>query len=57
MSTSKELFDAIGRAQVFSTLDFRSRYNQLPSNNSRFEDKVKTILEGVNDDGRDMLFY
>ena len=38
MPTPKKLFDAVGKARVFSTLDLRSGYRQLPL---RVEDRVK----------------
>ena len=54
MPTPEELFDAVGKARVFSTLDLRSGYHQLPL---REEDRVKTAFWGIDDDGRDMLFH
>ncbi len=54
MPIPEELFDAVGKARVFSTLDLRSGYHQLPL---RLEDRVKTAFWGVDDDGRDMLFH
>ncbi len=54
MPTPEELFDAVGKARVFSTLDLRSGYHQLPL---REEDRVKTAFWGVDDDGKDMLFH
>jgi hypothetical protein len=52
--TPEELFDGVEKARVFSTLDLRSGYHQLPL---RFEDRVKTAFWGVDDDGRNMLFH
>ena len=54
MPTPEELFDAVGKARVFSTLDLRSGYHQLPL---RVEDRVKTAFWGVDDDGKDTLFH
>ena len=54
MPTPEELFDAVGKARVFSTLDLRSGYHQLPL---RVEDRVKTAFWGVDDDGKDSLFH
>jgi len=54
MPTPKELFDAVGKAKVFSTLDLRSGYHQLPL---RLKDRVKIVFWGVDDDGKDMLFH
>ena len=54
MPTPKELFDVVGKARVFSTLDLRSGYHQLPL---RVEDRVKTVFWGVDDDGKDSLFH
>jgi len=41
MPTPEELFDAVGKAKGFSTLDLRSGYHQLPL---RLEDRVKTAF-------------
>jgi hypothetical protein len=54
MPTPEELFDAVSKARVFSTLDLRSGYHQLPL---RFENRVKTTFWRVDDNGRDMFFY
>jgi len=47
LPTLEELFDAIGKAKVFSSLDLKSRYHQLPL---RLEDRMKTTFWGVDDD-------
>jgi hypothetical protein len=39
--TPEELFDAVGHSRVFSTLDLRSGYHQLPL---MVEDRVKTAF-------------
>ena len=54
MPTPEELFDAIGKARVFSMLDLRSGYHQLPL---RVEDRVKTTFWGVDDNRKDSLFH
>ena len=54
MPTLEELFDSLGAARVFSTLDLRSGYHQLPLQQ---ENKVKTTFWGVDDDGKDSLFH
>ena len=54
MPTPEELFDAVGKPRVFSTMDLRFGYYQLPL---RIEDRVITEFWGVDEDGRDMLFY
>jgi hypothetical protein len=41
MPTPKEIFYVVGHAKVFSTLDLRARYHQLPIQE---EDKAKTIF-------------
>ena len=48
MPTPEELFDAVGKARVFSTLDLRSSYHQLPL---RIEDRVKFSFCRVDEDG------
>ena len=54
MPTPEELFDAVGHARVFSTLDLRSGYHQLPL---MVDDRVKTAFWGVDQDGRDQLYH
>ena len=41
MPTPEELFDAVGKARLFSMLDLRLGYHQLPL---RVEDRVKTTF-------------
>ena len=45
----QELFDAIGFSWIFSTLDLRSGYHQLPL---LVGDRVKTAFWGVDHDGK-----
>jgi hypothetical protein len=53
MPTPKEIFDVMGHARVFSTLDLRAGYCQLLI---REEDKAKTTFWGVNSHGKDCLY-
>ncbi len=53
MPTLKEIFDVVGHARVFSTLDLRAGYHQLPI---REEDKAKTTFWGINSHGKDCLY-
>jgi hypothetical protein len=53
MPTLEEIFDVVGHARVFSTLDLRTRYHQLPI---REEDKAKTTFWGVNFHNKDCLY-
>jgi hypothetical protein len=53
MPTHVEIFDVVGHARVFSTLDFRAGYHQLPIQE---EDKAKTAFWGVNSHGKDCLY-
>jgi putative transposase len=53
MPLPKEIFDALGQAKVFSTLDLRSGYHQLPL---REGDKVKTTFGGIDPHGKDYLY-
>ena len=52
MPTPKELFDAVGYARAFSTLDLRSGYNQLPL---WLQYRVKMAFLGIDHDGNDQL--
>jgi len=51
--STSEIFDALGQANVFSTLDLRFGYHQLPS---REGDKVKTTFWGIDPHGKDYLY-
>jgi hypothetical protein len=53
MPTLEELFDSMGEANMFSTLDFQSRYHQL---SLRLKDRMKTTFWGVDEDGKDTLY-
>jgi len=53
MPILKEIFDVVGHARVFSTLDLRAGYHQLPI---REEDKAKIAFWGVNSHGKDCLY-
>jgi hypothetical protein len=53
MPTPKEIFDVMGHAKVFNTLDLRAGYHQLPI---RKEDKAKTTFWGVNFHENDCLY-
>jgi hypothetical protein len=52
MLTPMEIFDVVGHARVFSTLDLGAGYHQLPIQE---EDKAKTTFWGVNSHGKDCL--
>ena len=54
MPVLEELFDAIGISQVFSTLDLRSGYYQLPL---FVGNRVKTAFWGVDQDGKYQLYH
>ena len=54
MPIPEELFDAIGFFLVFTTLDLRSDYDQLPLFAG---DRVKTAFWGVDQDGNDQLYH
>jgi hypothetical protein len=53
MPTLEEIFDVVGHVKVYSTLDLRARYHQLPI---REEDKAKTTFWGVNSHDKDYLY-
>jgi hypothetical protein len=53
MFLSKDIFDSLGHAQVFSTLDLWSNYHQLTL---RECDKVKMTFWGINPHGKDFLY-
>jgi ribosome-interacting GTPase 1 len=52
MHTHEEVFDVVGHARVFSTLDLWAGYHQL---SIRKEGKAKTAFWGVNSHGKDCL--
>jgi hypothetical protein len=54
MPMPEELFDALGFARIFSTLDLRSGYHQLPL---LLGDRVKTAFWGIDKDGNDQLYH
>jgi putative transposase len=53
MPLPEEIFDALGQAKVFSTLDLRFGYHQLPL---REDDKVKTTFWRIDPHGKDCLY-
>jgi hypothetical protein len=53
MPTPEEIFEAVGDARIFSTLDLRSGYHQL---GIRAGDKQKTAFWGIDDNGKDRLY-
>ncbi len=53
MLLPEEIFDALVQAKVFSTLDLRSNYHELPL---REGDKVKTTFWGIDPHGQDCLY-
>jgi hypothetical protein len=53
MPTPEEIFDSVGKARVFSNLDLRSGYHQLPLHE---EDKAKTTFWGVDAQGREVRY-
>lgn len=53
MPTPEEIFDAVGSAKVFSNLDLKSGYHQLPLHP---EDRAKTTFWGVDDNGHDVRY-
>jgi hypothetical protein len=54
MPMPEELFDALGLAKIFSTLDLRSSYHQLPL---LLVDRVKTVFWRIDKDGKDQLYH
>ena len=54
MPILEELFDAIGFFEVFSILNMKSSYYQLPL---LAEDRVKTVFYGVDQVGKDQLYH
>jgi hypothetical protein len=54
MPLLKEIFDALGQVKVFSTLDLRCNYHQLPLKEG---DKVKTTFWGIDPNGKDCLYH
>ncbi|CAM6082514.1 unnamed protein product [Calypogeia fissa] len=53
MPTPEEIFDAVGHAKVFSSLDLRAGYHQLPV---RLHDRQKTTFWGIDSFGNDCLY-
>ena len=53
MLTLEEIFDIMGYVKIFSTLDLRARYHQLPIHE---DDRPKTIFWGINSDWKDCLY-
>lgn len=53
MPTHEEIFDMIGHAEVFNTLDLRSRYHQLLMKKG---DKHKIVFWGIDEFGKDKLY-
>jgi hypothetical protein len=53
MPLREEIFDALGQAKVFNTLDLRFGYHQLPLMEG---DKVKTTFWGINPHVKDYLY-
>ena len=54
MPMQEELFDALGFARIFSTLDLRFSYHQLPL---LLGDRVKTAFWEIDKDGKDQLYH
>ena len=54
MPMLEELFDVVGLSRVFSTLDLRFGYHQLPL---LVDDRVKTAFRRVDQDGKDKLYH
>jgi hypothetical protein len=53
MPLPKEIFDALGQAKVFNTLDLRFSYHQLPLKEG---DKVKITFWGIDLHRKDCLY-
>jgi len=53
MSLLEEIFDALRQVKVFSTLDLRSSYHQLPLKEG---DKVKTTFWGIHHHWKDCQY-
>jgi putative transposase len=53
MPTPEEIFDVVGHAKVFSTLDLWVGYHQLLIQE---KDKAKTVFWGINSHGKDCLY-
>jgi hypothetical protein len=53
MPLLQEIFDALGHAKVFNTLDLRFGYHQLPLKEG---EKVKIIFWGIDPHGKDCLY-
>ncbi len=53
MPTLEKIFDVVGHARIFSTLDLRAGYHQLLIQE---EDKAKIAFWGVNFHGKDCLY-
>jgi hypothetical protein len=53
MPLPEEIFDNFGQAKVFSTLDLKFHYHQMPL---REGNKVKTTFWGINLHGKDCLY-
>ena len=53
MPTPEEIFDAIGHAKIFNSLDLRAGYHQLPLWHG---DRSKTAFWGIDAHGKDRLY-
>jgi hypothetical protein len=53
MPLLNEIFDALGRTKVFSALELKSNYHQLPL---REGNKVKMTFWGIDPHGKDCLY-
>jgi hypothetical protein len=53
MPLSKEIFDALGQAKVFNTMDLRYGYHQLPLKEGN---KVNTTFWGIDPYQKDYLY-